>query len=363
MKQIGKLIETILKAIGYIALFVFVLAAFSDRISPLIFVWASYLGLFFPFILGLNVFVFVFYLLSRQWKHIGIYLIVFLVCSGSIRTYFPFHTKTKNIPENCIKVLTYNVMRFEKRRKHTKENPNPVIQFIADCDADIVCIQEYGFLNDDVVIEALKKTPYHFIEGLNSPHTGIPAGIAVFSKFPILKAEKIPYDSKYNASFLFELDINGKRVTLINNHLESNNLTKEERADYYELTKEPNAEKLEVFTQMMHKRLTPAFKARARQAQLVAKIIKEDENPYIIVCGDFNDTPISYTRRKIKGDLKDAFVSTGKGMGISYNKHRFLFRIDHILHSKNMKAYNCTIGTLKNSDHYPIWTYLEFKDS
>jgi len=361
MKRIGKLIGIILKTVGYIALTVLLLAAFSDRISPLVFVWASYLGLFFPFILGLNVLVFVFYLLFRQWKHVGIYLIAFLICSGSIRTYFPFHTKTKNVPENCIKLLSYNVMRFGSYHSHTKENPNPIIQFIADCDADIICLQEYGFSND-VIIKALKKTPYHFIEGFDSPYTGLSDGIAVFSKYPILKAEKIPYESKYNASFLFELDVNGKKVTLINNHLESNQLTEEERAGYYDLTKDPNAEKLEFFTQMMHKRLTPAFKARAKQAQQIAKIIKEDKNPYIIVCGDFNDTPISYTRHKIKGNLKDAFVSTGKGMGISYNKHRFLFRIDHILHSKNIKAYNCTVGNLKTSDHYPIWTYLEFKD-
>jgi len=271
MKRIGKLIGIILKTVGYIALTVLLLAAFSDRISPLVFVWASYLGLFFPFILGLNVLVFVFYLLFRQWKHVGIYLIAFLICSGSIRTYFPFHTKTKNVPENCIKLLSYNVMRFGSYHSHTKENPNPIIQFIADCDADIICLQEYGFSND-VIIKALKKTPYHFIEGFDSPYTGLSDGIAVFSKYPILKAEKIPYESKYNASFLFELDVNGKKVTLINNHLESNQLTEEERAGYYDLTKDPNAEKLEFFTQMMHKRLTPAFKARAKSLR-ISKIL------------------------------------------------------------------------------------------
>ena len=362
MKRIGKLIGTILRAVGYIALLVLLLSAFSDWVSPLVFVWAAYLGLFFPFILGLNVLVFLFYLLFRRWKHVVVYLVVFLVCSGAIRTYFPFHLETKNVPENCVKVLSYNVMRFEKYRTHTKDNPNPIVQFIADSDADIICIQEYGFDND-VIIKALKNTPYHFIEGLDSPYPGLTAGIAVFSKHPILKAERIPYDSKYNASFIFELDVNGKKVTLINNHLESNQLSEDERAGYYELTKDINVENLEFFTQMMHKRLTPAFKVRAKQAEIIAKLIEENKNPYIIVCGDFNDTPISYTRRKIKGDLKDAFVSAGKGMGTSYNKHRFLFRIDHILHSKNIKAYNSKVGTLKNSDHYPVWTYLEFKDS
>jgi endonuclease/exonuclease/phosphatase family metal-dependent hydrolase len=149
---------------------------------------------------------------------------------------------------------------------------------------------------------------------------------------------------------------------LINSHLESNKISDDERTDYYYLTKDPNKQKLENFTHMMFQRLTPAFKMRAKQAQVINQAIRENKNPYIIVCGDFNDTPISYARHTIKGDLEDAFVESGSGMGISFNRHRFFFRIDYILHSKNMKAYNCTVGKLKISDHYPVCTYLRFLD-
>ena len=159
-----------------------------------------------------------------------------------------------------------------------------------------------------------------------------------------------------------ELDINGKKVTLITAHLESNGIAAHERTEYYNFTNEPDRQKLENFTHMIFKRLTPAFRKRSAQARVLAYAIQENPNPYIIVCGDFNDTPISYTRRTIKGNLKDAFVESGRGMGISYNRHRFLFRIDYILHSKNMKAYNCTVGKLKTSDHYPVCTYLQFLD-
>jgi endonuclease/exonuclease/phosphatase family metal-dependent hydrolase len=173
--------------------------------------------------------------------------------------------------------------------------------------------------------------------------------------------ENIPYESKYNGSSIAELDIKGKKVTLINNHLESNKLSAEERSDYYQMTQELDSHAFDVFTKMMTKRLTPAYKLRAQQAQVVSRIIQENKNPYIIVCGDFNDTPISYARHKIKGNLHDAFVDSGCGLGITYNKYRFLFRIDYILHSDNIKSYNCTVGTLKNSDHYPVSCYLQLK--
>jgi endonuclease/exonuclease/phosphatase family metal-dependent hydrolase len=127
------------------------------------------------------------------------------------------------------------------------------------------------------------------------------------------------------------------------------------------MTQEIDSRSLDNFTQMMSKRLTPAYKIRAKQAQVIDGIIKGNKNPYIIVCGDFNDTPISYSRHKIKGNLHDAFVDSGFGLGITYNKYRFLFRIDYILHSDNIKSYNCSVGKLKNSDHYPLWCYLDLE--
>ena len=63
--------------------------------------------------------------------------------------------------------------------------------------------------------------------------------------------------------------------------------------------------------------------------------------------------------RTIAQDLDDAFTQSGRGLGISYNQNRFYFRIDNILTSKNLRAYNCTVDrSIKESDHYPIWCYI-----
>jgi endonuclease/exonuclease/phosphatase family metal-dependent hydrolase len=201
--------------------------------------------------------------------------------------------------------------------------------------------------------KALKTMPYY------SSQQG---DLAVFSKYPISSIKNLPMTNWRNNACSMELDINGRKVTLISTHLHSNGISHDEREDYYEFTNETDRQKLENFTNMMFARLTPAFKQRAIEAQTIADVVRENSNPYLIVCGDFNDTPISYARRTIKGDLKDAFVESGSGAGISFNRYRFLFRIDYILHTKNIKAYNCTVGKLKTSDHYPVWTYLQFLD-
>ncbi|MCL1934448.1 MAG: endonuclease/exonuclease/phosphatase family protein [Candidatus Azobacteroides sp.] len=346
------------------------LSAFSGYISPYRFVLPSYLGLFFPFIFIGNIAVFLAWLFFKQWKQALLHLVVFCICGGAVYTYCPLHKQTEKIPEDAIKILTYNVMRFNNLSKNDPgDPPNKIIQYIIENDADIVCIQEFGasksnttLLTEDNIKNAMEKYPYYYAYPLQFPYKSQDFGLAIFSRFPILSMQKVPYESAYNGSFITELDIRGKRVTLINNHLESNKLSREERSNYYQLTKEPDTQSLDAFTQTMTKRLTPAFKARAGQAQIISQIIKENENPYIIVCGDFNDTPISYARHKIKGNLRDAFVDSGFGLGITYNKYRFLFRIDYILHSKNIQSYNCTVGKLKSSDHYPLWCYLQFKD-
>jgi len=358
----------VLSLINALALIILLLSAFSDFIAPSRCIIFSYLGLFFPFIVVGNIVLLLFWMTVQKWKIVLINFIALLICGSSIHVYFPVNKKSKNLPENCIKLLSYNVMRFEWVKEDKPGKPNEVLRYIQESDADIICIQEYGasgkkpHLTQEQITKALKDYPYFHFQELIFPYENEIFGLAIYSKFPILSTRKVPYDSNFNGSFIAELDINGKRTTLINNHLESNKLSQEERDDYYNLTNDMDSQALNSFTKLMYKRLTPAFKIRAQQAQIIAKEIKESKNPYIIVCGDFNDTPISYARHKIKGSLKDAFVESGSGLGITYNKYRFLFRIDYILHSKNIKSYNCTVGDLKNSDHYPISCYLQLED-
>jgi endonuclease/exonuclease/phosphatase family metal-dependent hydrolase len=248
-------------------------------------------------------------------------------------------------------------MSFGFGGPHSEERAHPILQYVLDEDPDVVCFQEYDpfwLKGDAVVRRALRGMPYC---------SGRMGDLVVFSKFPILSAERLVVESRYNnGAARVELDIKGRRVTLINTHLESNNISANERDRYYDLTRDPNTQKLENFTQMMFQRLTPAFRMRAKQAEEIGRVVREDRNRYVVICGDFNDTPVSYARRTIQGGLKDAFVESGSGMGISFNRHRFLFRIDYILHSGNMRAYGCRTGRIKTSDHYPVCTYLRFLD-
>ena len=185
-------------------------------------------------------------------------------------------------------------------------------------------------------------------------------GLAVYSKFPITRSRRIGYPSDNNGSSVHLININGKSLTIINNHLESFKLTSEDKSRYSEFISGSAPENFAVLRGAMHQKLGSAYQIRARQARIIADEIRRIRSDYTIVCGDFNDTPISYALRTIKGPhLHDAYAESGWGHGATYNQNYFRFRIDHILHSPNIKSLNCTVDKVKYSDHYPIWCYLK----
>ena len=169
--------------------------------------------------------------------------ILLLVMLGSRESaIFPFHSH-KDVPrEEVLKVLTYNVMAFGYKN-HTKIAPNKIIQYIANSDADIVCLQEYATakseksLTASKIYDALSMYPYRSVFYQSSTKFQS-FGIAVFSKYPLSNSRMVKYDSDYNGSSVHEVNIKGKKLTLINNHLESFKLTMEDRTRYSSLYKE-----------------------------------------------------------------------------------------------------------------------------
>ena len=139
-------------------------------------------------------------------------------------------------------------------------------------------------------------------------------------------ARVLDYSSEYNGSVLYEVKIGEDTVTLINNHLESNKLTKADKAVYENMLKSPEKEKVKSGMRLLIRKLAEASAIRAPQADTIAHEITASPHPCIIVCGDFNDTPhllySSYHRPKI---WTMHSPNQDGGLGISYNSEQILF--------------------------------------
>ena len=167
----------------------------------------------------------------------------------------------------------------------------------------------------------------------------------------------------YVSSMYYELEINKRRVVLVNNHLQSNMIEKRDRVLYGEMVEHFETDSIERIRTGMLRSLGKGYKGRARQANMIKDFVSEQKDGRdlpVIICGDFNDTPISYCYRTMRGDLHDAWQEAGTGSGVTYNQHHFWFRIDHVLLSSHFKAIDIRVlDQYKYSDHYPVLTKIQ----
>lgn len=369
--NVSKGLKYLILTVNVLVALLLLLSTLAPVTSPFDFVIISYLGLGFPILLFINVCFFILWLVFLKWKYFVIQLVILLFCWNSINTYIPLNSPSKDIPEKSFKIMSYNVRGFDWLTGDEARN-NPIFSYMANSGADIICMQEFAVeekKDKDKIISLeeldvfLEEYPYRTIIRLGDTINSCMYGLACYSKFPIEKVARIPIESAFNGAGMYEIKIGKKSLTIVNNHLESNRLTAEDKVLFKELVVDKNRKKLDAVTQTIRSHLDPAFKTRATQANIIADCIRiqRGKTDAMIVCGDFNEPPISYAYETIKGNFLDAFKYTGRGVGITYHEDGFYFRIDYIMHSLNLQAYNCTVGDVKYSDHYPIWAWIKFK--
>jgi len=329
-------------------------------VSPVKFLLPSYFGLAFPVILLLTVLFLLFWIIRRKWYFV-ISLTALLVSYQSVFNTFPLNRK-KEEPENSIKLLSYNVHLFNFYDPKTKK---VIVNYLVDSGADIICLQEFGYSNafqSEILKKLSPKYPYSHIE-LTHAKQNRSYGIATFSKFPILQKVRMPYDSKYNLTIYSDIQIHDKIVRVFNCHLESNRLTEDDKELIKNLGEEYKNDRINEAVDHLYQKLGRSYKLRAKQAELIAEEITKTDLP-IIVCGDFNDVPVSYVYTKIKGDrLSDAFAKSGRGYGHTFNEKMFWFRIDHIMYSNDFSAFQFKVDKVDYSDHFPVECYLKLNEN
>lgn len=353
---LGKTIRW-LEVFFHLAVFIlYGLAMLSSSISPARTQVPAFLNMAFPVVLFGMVVVCITCLIFRRWRYFLLYALLMLLTSGYILTCFPLNFG-KNLRENRdLRVMTYNVESF---RKFDEEAKSPkAISLILDHDADVVGLQEgmgsYLGLTGERMIRRVfgKKYPYIFCSEEK--------GQVLLSKFPILYTEQIKYPSYRNGSFFFLLELpSGATLMVVNNHMESYSLHSSEKKKYKDYVTDVSVAELPRQLLEIKHRLGPNLNARAFAAERVEREIRrlreKYEPSFLVVMGDLNDTPKSYTYRRLRSDLRDAYAETGFGFSPTYNEPPFRFRIDHLFYGGNMDAIGSKIPSRRDaSDHNPL---------
>ena len=349
---------------------VLLLASIGGYISPAHISFISFLGFVFPFFWVANV-LFVIYWVFKKRKRVLISLTLIIITWSQWNGVFQLNGRNiENLkqPETGISVMSYNVRMFDKYVwTKDKNTPQKIYQFIKEQNPDVLCLQEFYINNkkdqysENNILSKFKQYKYKHLEYNIVTKSGKKYGLATFSKYPITNKKAFNFKNTSNFSTQTDIIVGGKNIRIFNNHLESIRLKKENYnfIDSLEFKNDEERRKgiSEIFT-----KLNTAFSNRSYQAETIGRHVNNSPYP-AIVCGDFNDTPVSYVYRKVKGSLKDSFIESGSGFGGTYNGNLPPFRIDFIFHDKSFESYNHKRIKVNYSDHYPIKTYLKFPGS
>jgi endonuclease/exonuclease/phosphatase family metal-dependent hydrolase len=318
----------------------------------------AFFGLAFPYLLIVNLLFVLYWMFRRKWSFL-IPLVIILIGYGSLSDFYQLSRGEKLVVPDSeqLTVLSYNVRSFD-RYKWTKDpnTPHNIIKLINSKEPDVVCLQEYRTtINGLLSLANLKKElgmKYVYSSSKNS-------GVAIFSKYPIVKKANLSFGKDHLCKAIFaDISVKGQLLRVYNLHLESNRLVGKNYKFIKKDEYQGNGEDLNEIKDISL-RLSLAFARRAEQALKIKDHVKQSPYP-TLVCGDFNDTPNSYTYHQLSKDMNDAFVAQGNGVSATYSGDFPSFRIDYLLYSDDITCLKYDRIRKRYSDHYPICSSFAF---
>ena len=274
-----------------------------------------------------------------------------------------------------LKIESYNAGMFSSSEDgHTREEcRREIARHLSIESPDIVCLQEFfaeSYTQADTIFGQYPHRHYHLFKARN----GKLFGNIILSKYPMGERGRISFPNSTNLSIFADIKHFGRRLRVYNNHLESynvsftalahkfSNLLKKDDGSGDTAATEKNAaiaelgaagEEITRDIVQTHEKMKGTFIKRSEQVGRILENINSHSQPAII-CGDFNDTPMSYTYHTLAKNRKDTFKEAGKWFGGTFIPVWPLLRIDYILVPRDVECIEHTIHRTPLSDHYPV---------
>jgi len=327
----------------------------SVKISPAVWWVPAFFGLAFPYFLLLNLMFMVLWAFSKT-RFAILSLLAIAIGYGHLNHYIQFSAKKTS--EGGLVISSYNVKNFYGE-VNTKEGniPAEILKYLQSKEADIICLQEVTVSGQRRFTEKWSKASDS--SGLKYVHASKIGGPVSYSRYPIISKDEVHFEKSANMILISDLVMEQDTIRLFNCHLESYRFTDAEINSLDSLSFDKQEESLRK-VRYTGSKLKQAFIKRTEQAETLHRLIQSSPYP-VIVCGDFNDTPVSYAYSKVAEGLEDAFVNSGSGIGNTYVGKLPSFRIDYILYSPVFECYNFQVDRVVYSDHYPISCTLKKK--
>ncbi|MEM7384416.1 MAG: endonuclease/exonuclease/phosphatase family protein [Verrucomicrobiota bacterium] len=346
---IGERFRSLLWLANLLVVLATLVAYLSPHINPQN-AWPIYfLTLGFPLLVIANlIFVMLWGILFQKQALLS--LITLVLGLPFLTSFVGLGTKELESSEDKLRIMSYNIGSLSLTRgKSGDERHRIILQYadlIASGNPDVFCVQELSTHET--------AGPYYqkwFSRRISLPHVyHIPgSGPMIFSKRPFLNKGRLDWNVSGNACLFVDVALEGGPVRIYNCHLQSNRIT-DDAVDV--IAGSGTWGKFRRIASQLRR----SASRRADQAISLASHIASCPHP-VIVCGDFNDSPLSFTYKTVKNDyLIDAFQEKGEGLGTTYAGVIPGLKIDHFLADPRINILSHRISRETLSDHYPLIT-------
>lgn len=345
----------------YGLVFLWVLAAILFMHVPPTFFWpGSFLALSLPLALLLNSIFLLAWFFRKSWKALlPLVVLVFTwdYHARGLALHFPAAGPVEQTGLR-LQVLSYNVRIFNTYahlQDKDQTSSRAMIRWVAENPADVFCLQE--FYNDDhsPVFNSIsqigrRQGRHKFVSKTLVNRDGGEFGMAIFSRYPLVDRGTIQFGKlTQNHAIFADLVTPGDTIRVYNFHFQSMSIEEKEIVDTYS-----DQDNLRRQGTNLLRRFKRGFVKRSDQVDILLHHVQQSPYP-VILCGDLNDLPYSYTYQQLNRKHKNAFREKGLGFGATYNGRLPFVRIDNQFYSPSLQLVDFTLhDQVPYSDHFPI---------
>ncbi len=291
------------------------------------------------------------YLLYKKQHAVGMAGLVWVLFSFVlVKRVVGTHTADQDMHQaQVLNVLSFNSETFPI---------GTTTEFDVSLKADIACFQEYT-PNAHIERQYTDK-----IEKMTRFGQNWQVGLALFSRYPIIKRYGRIWDRTQgpdiNGFLCADIAYGVDTIRVVNVHLWSMGVRTNlainalKAGDLSRFCREI----MDTFG-----RLKEGFEYRNEQLQEVESYVSGSRYP-VIICGDFNETPMGYSYGKLSRNFRNAFEEAGHGLGFTLNRQPYYVRIDQQFVSQDWQINACqTLSGISFSDHFPVLAQYVLKKS
>ena len=350
MKLFGK----ILWYLNVLVTVALLLSYIAPLVDPTKFWPLSFFGLFYPVFLTANVVFLIYWLITKPSKS-WLCIVSILIGWNHLMSFATFNSTTTNSSPHVINVMSYNIQNAGWAYSRDKEKRNvrsaEFIKFLnGHNDVDVFCTQETGFFGRELISKGFKDIYKHKLEK---------KGATIWSRYPMGDQGQIDFGTNTNSCIWADIILPADTIRVYSAHLYSNNISR----DAVEVLDNVNLNEKETWSGIgaILNKYKKANVKRSEQAKKVKSHMSKSPYP-VLLAGDFNDPPSSFTYSTLSESMSDAFCEKGLGISSTYGGRIPFLRIDYIMSDNAFEVLDYMLIKNGYSDHYPIRASLILKE-